>query len=262
MSSSRFDQFLSNQLHILGALLMREVIIRYGRNNIGFLWLTLEPMLFTLGVTSLWFFLKANHGSSLPITAFALTGYSSVLLWRNTANKTATAIKANVGLLYHQQIKIIHLFLARIFLEIGGATISFSLLYILFITFGWINFPPNILKIVLGWFLISWFGLGLALVIGAISERYEVIDRIWHTITYLLFPLSGAAFMVDWLPKQFQEIVLWLPMVNGVELIRDGAFGALVHTHYSITYMIFFCSVLMLIGLVMVKEASMHVGME
>jgi ABC-2 type transport system permease protein/capsular polysaccharide transport system permease protein len=71
------------QGRILGALLVREVITRYGRHNIGFLWLFVEPMIFTLGVTALWTATKSLHGSDLPIAAFALTGYSTVLLWRN-----------------------------------------------------------------------------------------------------------------------------------------------------------------------------------
>ena len=78
-----FRASLSVQSRILGSLLMREILTRYGRHNIGFLWLFAEPMMFTLGVTLLWTATKSVHGSDLPITAFALTGYSSVLLWRN-----------------------------------------------------------------------------------------------------------------------------------------------------------------------------------
>ena len=54
------------QGRVLGALLIREVITRYGRHNIGFLWLFVEPMLFTLGVTALWTATKSLHGSDLP----------------------------------------------------------------------------------------------------------------------------------------------------------------------------------------------------
>ena len=60
------------QKRILGALLVREILTRYGRHNIGFLWLFVEPMIFTLGVTALWTATKSVHGSDLPIVAFAL----------------------------------------------------------------------------------------------------------------------------------------------------------------------------------------------
>jgi len=90
---------LKIQLRVIGALLMREILTRFGRHNIGFLWLFVEPMTFTLGVTALWVMADADHGSSLPITGFALTGYSSVLVWRNTVGRTIEAIEPNLSLM-------------------------------------------------------------------------------------------------------------------------------------------------------------------
>jgi capsular polysaccharide transport system permease protein len=45
---------LGIQRRVLYALLMREIITRFGRENLGVLWLVAEPMLFTLGVATLW----------------------------------------------------------------------------------------------------------------------------------------------------------------------------------------------------------------
>ena len=84
---------------VVHALLMREVLTRFGRHNIGFLWLFVEPMLFTLGITALWTFAKSVHGSNLPIAAFALTGYSAVLLWRNMPSRTIGAVEPNLALM-------------------------------------------------------------------------------------------------------------------------------------------------------------------
>ena len=69
---------LASSLHVqsrvIYALLMREVLTRYGRHNIGFLWLFVEPMLFTAWVAAIWTALKAVHGTNLPIIAFVLAG--------------------------------------------------------------------------------------------------------------------------------------------------------------------------------------------
>ena len=48
-----FRQSWTIQLRVIWALLLRESLTRYGRHNIGFLWLFVEPMLFTLGVRML-----------------------------------------------------------------------------------------------------------------------------------------------------------------------------------------------------------------
>ena len=250
------------QVRVINALLMREVITRYGRHNIGFLWLFMEPMLFTLGVTTLWSLVKATHGTSLPITAFAVTGYSSILLWRNCTNRVVKAIEVNLSLMYHRNVRVLDVFMARIILEIVGATTSMMVLTITFSAMGWMNFPVDILTAIFGWLLLAWFAFALSLVVGAASERSEVVERVWHIFTYLLFPLSGAAFLVDWLPKAFQEAILWVPMVHGTEMIRHGYFGSIVRTYENPTYMIFCNSVITLIGLALVRETGRRVEPE
>lgn len=252
----------SIQRRVIGALLMRETLTRYGRHNIGFLWLFLEPMLFTLGVTALWTALQLNHGSHLPIVAFALTGYSCVLLWRNMPARCIGALAPNLSLMYHRNVKVIDVFAARLVLEAAGATISFVVLGCLFIGIGWLKAPENVLMITAGWLLTAWFGASLALLLGAWAEKSELVEKIWHPMAYLLFPLSGAAFIVDALPVKAQQYVLLLPMVNGVEMVREGYFGSGFKAHYSFGYMISVCLGLTLLALAQVREVARKVMPE
>lgn len=250
------------QQRVVAALLMREVMTRFGRHNIGFLWLFVEPMLFTLGVTALWTATKSVHGSNLPIVAFALTGYSSVLLWRNMPSRCILAVTHNLAIMNHRNIRVIDIYLARVLLEAAGATISFIVLSLIFISVGWINPPENILQIAYGWSMLSLFGMSLAFFLGALSEQYELVEKLWHPASYLLFPLSGAAFLVDSLPKQAQEIVLALPMVHGVEMIREGYFGGQIHAVYDAAYMATSVMVLMFVGLIQIARISKDIVPE
>ncbi|WP_298308847.1 ABC transporter permease [uncultured Erythrobacter sp.] len=247
------------QGRVLGALLIREVITRYGRHNIGFLWLFVEPMLFTLGVTALWTATKSIHGSDLPIAAFALTGYSTVLLWRNLPGRTIGAIRANSALLYHRNIKPLDIYLARILLEVGGASISFMVLGLIFIAVEWIAPPEDILMVAAGWLAMAWFGAALAIFLGTVSYLNDLVDKFWGPFSYLLFPLSGAAFLVSALPRNFQEIVLLLPMVHGVELVRDGYFGSKITAIYDFSYLLICNLVLSVIGLLFLRYVSRRV---
>jgi capsular polysaccharide transport system permease protein len=247
------------QLRVIHALVMREVITRYGRHNIGFLWLFLEPMLFTLGITTLWTVTKASHGSDLPIVAFAVTGYSSILLWRNTSNRCLKALEPNLNLLYHRNVTIGDVFFARVFLELVGATVSCAVLTVVFSLAGWMSFPANILTALQGWGLLCWFSLGLGLTVGALSEKGELIDRVWHIVTYLMFPLSGAAFLMEWMPTSFQEALRWVPMVHATEMIRHGYFGALIHPQYDAAYLARSNAVLTMVGLAMTRQLRENV---
>lgn len=251
-SQNSFINSLKIQSRVIYALLMREIITRYGRHNLGFAWLFVEPMIFTLGVSTLWHLTKSAHGSTLPIVPFAVIGYSTVLLWRNTANRAGGAVQANIGLLYHRNVKLIDVYIARCILEVIGASISFLVLSIIFNVVGLMSHPDNFLYMVFGWVLLTWFALVLGFVVGCLFEMSEIADRLWHAFTYLIFPLSGAAFFVYWVPETFQEFILYIPMVHFSEMIRHGYYGNLIPTFENISYIIVWNLCLSFVGLYLV----------
>jgi ABC-type polysaccharide/polyol phosphate export permease len=247
------------QRRVLYALMMRELINRFGRDNLGVLWLVGEPMIFTLGVATMWTLGGMGHGHGIPIVAFAVTGYSSVLMWRNAASHCSHAVEMNKQLLFHRSVHVIDVFFTRIALEVAGATGSFLTLTIVFVFVGWMPMPVDPLFVVFGWLMLAWFGASLALLIGAGTAFSPIVERLWHPAAYLFFPISGAAFMVDWLPKNFQTVVLYLPTVHGVEILRHGYFGNVVPSHYDVGYMAECCLVLSLMGFLVVREAGRRV---
>ncbi len=262
MTGSGLLRSFAIQRRVIGALLLREVITRYGRHGLGTLWLMFEPMLFTLGVAALWSATRLHTVSNIPIIAFAITGYSSVLLWRNAANRCAKAIEPNLSLMYHRNVRVLDIFAARLLLEIVGACGSFAVLTLFFVSIGSIQWPQDIGVLLGGWLLLTWFAIAMGLIIGAFSERSETFERTWHIVTYLLFPLSGAMFMVHWLPKAAQEAVLWLPMLHGVEMIRHGYFGTVVPTYEDPVYFAIANLLLTFVGLALVRETGRRVQPE
>lgn len=250
------------QRRVIWALLLREIMTRYGRHNIGFLWVFVEPMLFTLGVTALWTATESFHGSSLPIVAFAITGYSSVLLWRNMPSRCIGSLTPNLSLLYHRNVRPLDIYAARLLLEAAGTTMSFVFLIVFFVFIGWLEMPEDVLQIAAAWLMLAWFGAGLAALLGALSEVSETIEKLWHPMSYLLFPLSGAAFLVDALPKPAQDIILWFPMVHGVEYLREGYFGSQVTAHYDLVYMGIANLTLTILGLAQLSKVSRTVVPE
>lgn len=250
------------QRRVVGALLIREILTRYGRHNVGVLWMVLEPMLFTMGIAVLWYVAKFNAVVQLPVVAFAVTGYSSVLLWRNASNRCAKAIQPNLSLMYHRNVRVLDIFMARIALECAGATASLMVLTVAFTLMGLMSWPVDFLQACAAWLMLCWFATSLGLLVGAVSEMSEVFERVWHIITYFMFPVSGAVFMVHWLPSSLQEAALWVPMVHGVEALRAGFFGSAVPTYGSLAYLAMVNLLMMLLGLLWVRRISQSVRPE
>jgi len=162
----------------------------------------------------------------------------------------------------HRQVKVIDIYIARILLEAIGASMSFFILSAFFIFIGWMEGPEDLLGVVFAWITLALFGASLAIFLASLSERYEFIERLWHPTSYLVFPLSGAAFLVTSLPQAAQDFVLYLPMVHGTEMLREGYFGSKVDTRYDYGYFLTCTLVLMSLGLALSRRVSDHVVPE
>jgi capsular polysaccharide transport system permease protein len=249
------------QTRVVGALIMREIITRYGRHNIGFMWVFVEPMMFTAGVLGVWSLIHA-HSTKLPLVPFVVTGYSTVLLWRNTVSRCGNAIEPNRALLHHRNVRVVDLFIARLLLEVGGATLSFMTLATLLTLAGLMPPPDDVLKCLAAWLLLAWFAIALGLIVGSLSAAFDPVERIWHVLSYLFLPLCGAFYMVDWLPTNVQHLALLLPTVNCTELLREGFFGGRVHPHYDIPYLLVINTTLLMIALMCARHVSVTVEGE
>jgi ABC-2 type transport system permease protein/capsular polysaccharide transport system permease protein len=252
----RDNSWTINQ-RVVGALLLREMLTRYGRNNIGFLWLFVEPMLFTLIVTLIWSATRAIHGSSIPIVPFALTGYSSLLMWRNMPGRCIGALRANMPLLYHRQVTILDVYTARILLEFMATSTAFVGLGLLFYMLDWLTPPENVLQVLGGWLLLAWFGAGLALTVAGLAEKWPVVGNLWSPLSYILMPFSGVAFIADALPSKLREVAVYLPMLNALEFLREGWFGSLMKAHYDLGYVACINLALMFVGLSLVRQSQL-----
>jgi ABC-type polysaccharide/polyol phosphate export permease len=242
---------------VISALFLREMLTRYGRNNIGFLWLFVEPMLFTLVVVGIRSVTRSIYEGTIPMVAFAVTGWPSAMLWRNMPSRCMGALKSNRSLLHHRQVRIVDIYITRILLEQMATTTSFIVVSLILFAAGWLMPPEDVLKVIGGWLLLGWFGAGLALILGPLSERYEFVAHFWRPTMYIFLPLSGVAFVVDALPHSLQSIAMWVPMLNAIEYLRDGWFGSLFHAHYDIGYVVTFNLCLTFAGLSLVRQVGL-----
>ena len=246
---------LKNHSAIIGALMMREIITRYGREGLGFLWLVAEPLVFCLFVLALWSLIKPEYEHGIRLGAFVMTGYMSMLLIRHMISGSMAAVEANVGLLYHRQISILHIYLSRELLEVSGTKVVFIGVYIILLALGQVNLPANYLLLYSGWTILALQSTGLAWILAAFALRSDVVERIIPVLQYGLIPISGAFVMAAWLPQEYRDILLVVPMPHAVEMVRAGVFGEFVATHYDVAYALMWVVILNLAALLLLSRA-------
>ena len=211
---------------IIWALMLRELATRYGRNNLGFLWVIGEPLVFCAAVLVLWRAIRGQYENGVGVIPFIMTGYMPTILVRHVVMYSLNAIKVNSPLLYHRNIAVLDMFLARIILEIVGVSFAFVVVFTILFALGLTPAPQNLAIVYEGWFILAWIACGMALVIGSVTEMQEVVERIIGVALYILVPISGTFFLADWLPSNARDAALLFPFLHCAEMIRSGFFGS------------------------------------
>ncbi|MDB5972039.1 MAG: capsule biosynthesis protein [Hydrocarboniphaga sp.] len=250
------------QAIVVGALMMRELHTRYGRDNLGFVWLFAEPFLFCMGVIVIWSVIHGRYEHGVPILAFVMTGYMPLTLWRHITMRSTHCFRANASLLYHRQVRMLDLLLARVLLEFYGTLIAYAVIGFIFWSVDLYELPRDWGLFYLGWAYMGLFGCGFGLILGSLTEMYEWLEKLVGPFMYFMLPICGVFFMVDWLPPRLQQAALYMPTVNAFELIRAGQLGPSVRTHYWLEYETFVCAAMIAVGLMLCRNVHRHLIVE
>ncbi|MFS3137433.1 ABC transporter permease [Gluconacetobacter sacchari] len=246
------------QYKVIHALILREIHTRYGRDNLGFLWIIGEPILFCAGVAIVWTAIRPAREHGVAMTALVVTGYVPLTMWRHCVARATKAYEANGSLFFHRQVTPFDVITARGFLEIIGTIMAGIMVVIGAISLGYMNFPQNYGLLIMGLGYQSAFSFATALIFAALSEMSDLVEKAIQIIQYLSIPLSGAFVMVDWLPLRYQWILLSSPMANNVEMIRGGQFGIAASVRYDLFYDTWITFLLLIIGIILTRNVRKY----
>jgi len=252
-SAHHWVEEIDKHRRIIWALLMRELATRYGRDDLGFLWVLAEPMIFALAVASLWAVIRPPFEYGIPVVPFTITGYLPLILVRQTASYSVSAVRVNQALLYHRQVTPLHLYISRFVVEAAGISFAYIIIVVGLHFVGLCPLPRDILVLIAGWALLAWIAFGLALILGAASEILPFMERVVPVLTYIIIPISGAFYMASALPPAYRHMVLFIPFVHCFELMRGAFFGEFLKTYVNLPYAIAWAAGLTLLGLLLVQ---------
>jgi capsular polysaccharide transport system permease protein len=250
------------QRRVIGALMLRELTTRFGRENIGFLWIMVEPLLFAVLVGLLWRAMKGPEEYGVDIIAFVVSGYIPLVFFRSSISRAVSSFTANGSLMYHRQIKIFDLILVRFLIELIGHMMAYLFIAIVLGALGFFPLPYNLGFLLLGWAYYSLFTFAITIVVAPLSEMSEVLEKVIPVTTYLMVPFSGAFYFVDVLFPQAAEVVLYSPPVHGMEMMRYGIFGSSINPHFDYVYPLAFSLPCIALGLLLSRIVRKRMVVE
>jgi capsular polysaccharide transport system permease protein len=250
------------QVRVIGALMVRELTTRFGRENIGFLWVMAEPLLFAVLVAIFWRVMKGPTDFGVDIVGFVVTGYIPLVLFRTCMGRGVKSFTANGALMYHRQIKILDLLLVRFLIELIGHMMAYLFIGTVLAVFGYFPVPYDLGFVMLGGFYYALFTFSVMLVVAPLSEYSETIEKIVPVTTYLMIPFSGAFYIVSALSPQAASVVLYSPAVHGMEMMRYGVFGPSIDPHFEYLSPLEFCLPCMGLGLLLCRKVRRRLVVE
>src|SRR5262249_39899920 len=166
------------QCRVIGALTIREIYTRFGRESLGFVWIVAEPLVFAVPVLFMWKAVRGSHEHGISLMPFLWSGYLPLFLFRHLGARILLFIRRPSRLLYHRRVSILDIFLARAILEIGGNLAAVIATFVLFYTVGVIDVPKDLPMFYLGYFFMIWWSVAVALIIGGLSERSDWVSQV------------------------------------------------------------------------------------
>lgn len=230
---SRLDHGWNIQRRVIGALLIRELSTRFGRENIGFLWVMAEPLLFATLVGVMWRLIRGPSEHGINIVAFVATGYIPLTTFRNAVNRSVGLFTANSSLMYHRQIKITDFIFVRVLIEMIGGMMAYLAMGVLLYALGMMPIPTDFGLLISGWALYCFFTLAVCSILAPLSEMSDVLEKFMGVTTYIMIPFSGTFNLVSALTPKLRDIMYWSPPVNAMEMMRYGVFGDAMHPYYD-----------------------------
>lgn len=262
VSKSRFWEQLKIKSRVINALLIRDLMLRFGHGNIGFMWLVGEPLILTVGVMGVWTVVYGTEKHGVNVMPLVLTGYSTLTLFRHIVNRYVHCFRQNAGLLFHRSVRPADTLVARGLLESIGVLIAFFVAYVPLLLLGQTKPIHDYLVVLLAWALLCFVCSGFASIVACLSELSDTVERFVQPMMYLAIPLTGSFYMVSWLPKSAQDFVVYSPLVQANEMLRAGYFGPGVKTYWDVNYL-FLCGLgLNAIALPLMKIVQKRVESE
>ncbi len=245
---------LATQTRVIRALMLRVLQQRYGRNNIGYLWVVGEPMMLATVITLIHAAVTPHEGNGVSPFTFMLTGYGIYIIFRNSFNRSEGLLHSTETLLYHRMVTPFDIVVANLAVETIGCMSAILFMQTIGIIAGVSELPFRPLYLLGAIALFAWFTLGASLVISAYGYVSPIISRLAHPMSYFALPVSGAFVSMSFLPLWARPLLTWNPMTSIFEMARYGQFMTASKLYFFPSYVISVNLLLTYWGLIAIRR--------
>jgi len=236
------------------ALILREIGSHDSRSSIGFLWSIIEPILTVIVLTMAFSLLTRNPrlGTNFPL--YYVSGMVSFHIYAQVCAKVAGSVKFSRTLLGFPSVTVLDTLFARFLLNYLTSTVVFLVAAAGVIAFYHLRIDVDEFHVMRGLFLAGLLGASVGTFNSVLFLMWPLYDSIWGVFSRPMVVSSGALILIDDLPTWLFHILWWNPMAHMVAEVRRGFYPTYDAPWVSIPYVLLFCGITFMVGLVMLQR--------
>ena len=244
---------METYLHVLHALMLRDMRTRFGGSHWGYLIIVLWPVSHVVLLVS---FYVARHVPA-PIgdsrSLFFATGAVPVLAFQYISREVMKAVIVNRPLTYYPQVKLFDLIASRVLVEIVTGFLILVVIMSLLLIVGVNPVPIDPFTSMCGYLAAILLGIGVGTINVSIVAFFPawIIGSILFTV--IVYATSGVMFLPHYFPDQIYSVLKYNPAVQIIEWVRLGYYPDLdVKVDYA--YVVLFAVTCIAVGLILEKH--------
>lgn len=248
------NSLLGRSFRVFAALILREMITRYGRSFGGYIWAVIEPMA-VIGLLTLTFsqFLTAPaYGESFLL--FFSTGYLPFFFFVTVAGQVGTGLSVNRELLQLPMVRPLDVLMARFVLSVLTLLVVSAIIYAI-VVFS-VRHPVHAdpLALLASFGSASMLGFGVGMLNAFLFAVLPVWRQLWGLMTAPLLVLSGVFYTLDSMPPHIQQVLAWNPLVHSVGLSRAAFYPSYRADYVDLGYVLLLAGSALLAGLALITR--------
>ncbi len=250
MTETTFAESSKIQFNVVKALILRDMVGRYGDSRLGFLWSMFRP---AIVLVVLYAAAKLSHHAEvqgMPVLVFLICGYYCWLSFEWSYLAVAHAPQHARGLLMFPHITLLDIIISQAIVEWGVFTVTFISLAGIGMLIEHDPFPADPLRVLVFLWTCTWLGSAVGVSIIVIRRFFPSIDNLTMPLRRVGVMISGVVLPAALIPPNTLGYFSWNPLYRAIEIMRQSwypAYQSPIATPSYVLTVFFFAAVIALV---------------
>ncbi|MGU3666174.1 ABC transporter permease [Methylobacterium sp. A49B] len=244
---------VESYLHVLHALMLRDMRTRFGASIWGYGVVVLWPCVHVFMLIAIYTFQKMAAPLGDNRALFFASGAVPVLVFQYISREVMKAVIANRPLTYYPQVKLFDVILARILVEIVTGFLALVVVASVLVVIGSDPIPAEPITAMCGYLAAILLGIGIGTINVAIIGFFPGWLIGYALFSIILYVSSGVMFLPSYMPEKIYYWMKYNPAMQLAEWVRS-AYYPYAGIQVDCLYVIMFALTTASIGLLLVKH--------